>query len=236
MTAPTDEKTPNGKTSLLGRIFGKVQRAPEPPAGLEDRLSYTDKVGSNGTDAAYWWEGDVPDLGDDYFPSVPDQDKILVHYDRPPADQNPQDWWDDRNIWAKQQRDSIEKQDGKPEKAEGGRTTQYADDPRWNPPEVKRWTAFLNPMGYSFLRPFGQDTEKELNGVHWSLADNRRAYILGGSVGQMNAWNNSYRIDPVTNDATAVFVGDTVANDLSTYVTYTNDSAGVRPQRSNRLM
>lgn len=238
MTAPTNDDATDPKTgvSLLGRIFGKVQRAPQPPAGLEDFAHFTTEPGSNGTDAAYYWQGDVPDLGDDYFPSVPDQDKLLVHWERPPADENPQTWYDDKDTWAKQQRESIEHQSATPwTQSDTGKSVRMADNPNWVPPDVKRPTAFESPTSYSFTRPFGQDTEHELNGVHFSLADNRRAYLLGGSVGRVNSWNNSYRIDPVTNDASAVFVGDTVANDVNTTVLYTDQIAGVSHSRSGRL-
>lgn len=237
MTSPTNDNA-DVKTgvSLLGRIFGKVQQAPKPPAGLEDRLSYTDKAGSNGTDAAYYWQGDTPSLDDQYFPTVPQQDILLVHYDRPPADQNPQAWWDDRNIWAKQQRDKIEQQTGVPQEGSTSKPGEMGPDPRWTPPIVNRPTAFNNPNGYSFTRPYDQTSEHELNGVHFSLAENRRAYVLGGSVGRINTWNNSYRIDPVTNDATAIFVGDTLANNVDTTILYTQNPQQVAGSRSGRLM
>jgi hypothetical protein len=215
MTTPTDQKNSPKGVGLLGLLFGKVQRAPSPPAGLQDRLSFTDKPGSNGTDAAYWQEGDVPDLEDEYFPTVAGQDALLTHWDRPPADQNPQPWYDDRNIWAKQQREKIEDQTAIPWQIETSKPPQMADDPRWNPPTVNRWSAFLSPSSYRFTRPYDQTSEHELNGVHLSLADNRRAYILTGQSGRIRSWNNSYRLDPTSNDATAVFVGDTVINDQS---------------------
>lgn len=238
MTAPTNETDPKTGVSLLGRIFGKVQKAPSPPAGLEDRLSYTRKVGSNGTDAAYWWEGDVPDLDDEYFPTVPEQDKLLVHYDRPPGDENPQTWWEDRTVWQQFQAHNVEKQRGVPWDLDTTKGPEPAPDPRWNPPEVKRPTAFLSPTSYSYTRPYGQEVEHELNGVHFSLADNRRAYVLGGSAGRVNTWNNSYRVDPVTNDATSVFVGDTLTNDIGTRVMYTTPEADAQVinNRSGRLM
>lgn len=228
MTAPMEDNATDPKTgvSLLGRIFGKVQRAPQPPAGLEDHVSFTDRPGSNGSDAAYWFPGRQPEMDDGYFPTVPQQDALLVHWDRPPGDENPQAWYDDRNVWAKYQRENIEKQTGvQQQQTDTGKSVRMADNPNWTPPDVKRPTAFENPNGYSFTRPFDQTSEHELNGVHLSLADNKRAYVLGGSVGRINGWNNSYRIDPVTNDATAVFVGDSVMTDQSTVVMYSPDMA-----------
>jgi hypothetical protein len=239
MTDPTSPtQLGNNDTSksvgLLGRLFGKVQRAPEPPAGLEDRLHYEDQVGSNGTDAAYYFPGKVPEMDDGYFPTIADEDAILVHYSRPPADVNPQQWYDDKDVWAKQQRDKIENQTAVPWSDDTSKTGPMADDPKWTPPTVQRPSAFLSPSSYRFTRPFGQDVEHELNGVHLSLADNRRAYNLSGNVGRTATWNNSYRLDPVSNDAQAVFVGDTVTNDVGTAVLYAREQ-DYNPRPSYRL-
>lgn len=195
------------------KIGGRVREAP-PPEGINDNLSYEDKPGAHGSEAAYWKEGDVPDLKDPDFPSVPMQDKILVHWLRPPGDVNPQAWYDDRNPWALRQRQSIEKQSATPWHIQAQRDNQPAPDPRWTPPETVRYTSNMSPTSYLFTRPYDQDIERENNGVHLSLADNRRAYMLGGSAGTASAWNNSYRLDPPNNDATAVFVGDTVHPDV----------------------
>ncbi len=199
------------------RLTGKVQ-GDAPPPGVEDFISYTAEPGALNTDVARWAEGDVPDLGDDYFPTIANQAAILTHWDYPPANENPQRWYDDRNVWAKQQRTEIETQDALPIDAVGPMADQPAADPRWNPPTVQRPTAHQSPSSYRFYRPFDQTSEHELNGVHMSLADNRRAYELTGSAGLAPKWNNSYRIDPPNNDATAVFVGDTVANDREALV------------------
>lgn len=225
MTTPVSPTLPgNNDTSksvgLLGRIFGKVQEAPTPPAGLEDRLHFTDTVGSNGTDAAYFFPGKVPEMDDGYFPTIAQADSVLTHYSRPPADVDPQPWYDDKDTWSKQQREKIEDQVAVPWSDVTSKTGPMADDPKWTAPTVSRPSAFLSPSSYRFYRPFGQDVEHELNGVHLSLADNRRAYSLAGNVGRTQAWNNSYRLDPVSNDAQAVFVGDTVTNTVGTDVLY----------------
>jgi len=203
---------------LLGRIFGKTQKAPVPPAGLEDRLHYTDQPGSNGTDAAYQFPGRVPSMDTGYFPTIDQADDVLTHYSRPPADVNPQEWYDDKDTWSKVQREKIEHQTGVPWMDDTHKAPEMADDPKWHAPTVNRPSAFLSPSSYRFLRPFGQDVEHELNGVHLSLADNRRAYMLSGNVGRTQSWDNSYRLSPVGNDAQAVFVGDTVTNDVGTAV------------------
>lgn len=196
------------------RPGGKVQED-IPPPGIEDNLSYTARPGAQDTPVAHWYPEDTPDLQDDYFNTIDEQDSILVHWYRPPADTNPQPWWDDKDPWSKKQREDIETQIGVPWTDDTSITTQPDPDPRWNPPVVTRPTAFLSPSNYRFTRPYDQYTEHELNGIHLSLAENRRAYLLGGQAGLMPTWNNSYRLDPVTNDASAVFVGDTTPDDLN---------------------
>lgn len=53
-----------------------------------------------------------------------------------------------------------------------------ADDPRWTPPVEARPTQSLNPHTYFFQRPFDQTIARTFKGMHFSLADNRRAYDI----------------------------------------------------------
>ena len=220
MTTPMNPDTTQS-VGLLGRIFGKVQKAPSPPAGVEDRANFTDTVGSMGTDAAYQWEGAVPNYNNPvaagYFPTVAQQDALLTHVRHAPADQNPDAWYQDKDRWGQSQLKEF-KAEGVPWMDDAHRPVEMEPDPRWIPPGIQRPTAFLSPSSYRFQRPFDQTSEHELNGVHLSLADNRRAYMLGGTVGQSSSWNNSYRVDPTTNDTGAVFVGDTVQNNVDSVV------------------
>lgn len=215
---------------------GKQVQQDAPPPGVLDFVDYQAEPGAANTDAAYWFPEDSPDLSDSYFPTIAQQDQLLVHWDRPPADTNPQAWYDDRNTWAKVQRDKVEHQEGVPQPALMPDAPQPGDDPRWSPPSVDRMTAHLNPMGYSFTRPYDQDMERELDGVHLSLAMNRRAYTLTGSAGLASPWNNSYRIEPPTNDDTAVFVGDTVEPMGVTVLSGTQQSVHFNNNQAYRLM
>lgn len=77
-------------------------------------------------------------------------------------------------------------------------------DPRWNPPAETRVTEQLSPRRYSFTRPFDQGTKgngaRQLNGMHFSMADHRREYEILG----MKPWSstrNTYRVDPAPWDA-----------------------------------
>lgn len=202
--------------------IGGTRRVQEerPPPGVQDFLDYTTEPGAGGSDAAHWYPEDSPDLTDDYFPTVARQAELLTHWYRPPPDQPTQWWYDDKNLFAKDQREHIEQQQAIPWPIETTRDYQATPDPRWTPPPVNRPTASMSPSSYRFTRPFDQEQARELNGLHMSLAGNRRAYMLYGSVGLQSPWDNSYRLDPPTNDATAVFVGDT-ARDVSAQVLVT---------------
>lgn len=81
---------------------------------------------------------------------------------------------------------------------------QIGPDPRWNPPAETRVTEQMAPRSYSFTRPFDQGTKgngaRQLNGLHFSMADHRREYDVMG----MRPWSqhrNTYRVDPAPWDA-----------------------------------
>lgn len=77
-------------------------------------------------------------------------------------------------------------------------------DPRWNPPAESRLTSDMSPASYSFSRPFDQfekgNGAREFNGVHFSLADHRRSYDVGGMAAAQN-YRNTYRSSPAPWDA-----------------------------------
>lgn len=187
--------------------FGRQVQADVPPPGVEDFADFTARPGA--ADAAQWREGDVPSLDDPYFPTIARQDAVLVHWDRPPPDTDGSAWWQDRDLWRVRQNE-IENLIATPSGLTGV-PNQYADNPNWNPaPNTSRPTANMSPSTWRYTRPFAQETDPNFNGVHTSLADLHTAYELRGAVGRNVPWNNSYRLDPVSNDQTAVFVGDTV--------------------------
>jgi len=181
---------------------GKLMKPPSPPAGLEDFASYTTRPGAGDTQAAGYYDGKLPEFDDGYFPTIGDQDAILVHWDRPPADQNPQAWWVDRTTWQ-QQEDQNTHIAGPQWVQQTGQTSRAADSPYAVAPEVTRPTAHQSPSDYKYLRPFGQDTEHELTGIHYSMADNKIAYLIG-QMASAPSFQNTYRVQPPTNDASAV--------------------------------
>ncbi len=84
------------------------------------------------------------------------------------------------------------------------RRYQAGPDPRWNPPVETRLTESMGQRRYSFTRPFDQlqkgTGKRQLNGMHFSMADHRRDYDILG----MKPWSqhrNTYRVDPAPWDA-----------------------------------
>lgn len=77
-------------------------------------------------------------------------------------------------------------------------------DPRWNPPSEARLTSDLSPSSYRFDRPWDQLSKgngaRQFNGMHFSLADHRRDYDIGGMTAAQN-YRNTYRASPAPWDA-----------------------------------
>ena len=93
-------------------------------------------------------------------------------------------------------RHSVEKvdADGMTER-KGGSGKPVADNPRRTPPPESRLTQLMSPHRYSFERPFDQTIARQFNGQHFSMANNRRTFEIGG-MGPVNPARNTYRIEP----------------------------------------
>ena len=202
------------------RESGKAMRD-TPPEGINDFASYTSQPGSNGTEAAGFDNGSAPVVGSRYFPTIAEQNKVLVHWDRPPGDQNPAEWYADRNIWADEQ-SRIEKVDPLPGKVTTGQPSGVGGNPYWSPPTVQRPTAFMSPAGYSYTRPFDQWTEHELNGYHFSMADVNTGYMVG-EMAPPPEWNNTYRLDAPNNDASSLHSGPKADLAVAVHLASTSD-------------
>jgi len=160
--------------------------------GLGEDAPYTDTFG---------WSPS-PRISVDSTPDPMRLQQFQVRTVRPEANEPPEQYYgpideDDAR------RHSVETQD-----ADGWeeRKGQYkiGPDPRWNPPSETRMTEHMSPASYSFTRPFDQGSKgngsRTFNGTHFSMADHRRDYEVGG----MRAWGahrNTYRLDPAPWDA-----------------------------------
>lgn len=132
-------------------------------------------------------------LGTD-LPTIANQDAILVHWFKPPADKNPQEWYNDRNeselFRSKQElfqtkgwSESTDNQDN------------VAQNPWLSTPRSPRPTSTQSPSIYRFLRPFDQRWQKTFNGMSGSMASLGKQYALGGMQPQ-NRLRNTLRMEP----------------------------------------
>ena len=78
-----------------------------------------------------------------------------------------------------------------------------ADNPYVTPRPETRPTQQLNPHQYTFTRPFNQTNARLLNGVHFSMADHRRNYEIGG-MNPVPVRRNTYRTEPTPWDTNIV--------------------------------
>src|SRR5215211_3622580 len=111
-------------------------------------------------------------------------------------------------------RHSVEDQDADGwEERKGIRSgdRRWADNPRLDPPPEDRPTMRMAPRSYSFTRYFDQlnrtdgdepstGAARRLNGMHFSMADHRRDYEIGGMAPQRTL-RNTYRLEPGPWDA-----------------------------------
>lgn len=79
------------------------------------------------------------------------------------------------------------------------RRQNIAPDPRWTPPPTSRVTNNLSPHNWSFSRPWEPGSARNLNGMHFSLADNHRNFPVGGML-PSRQWRNTYRLQPSNRD------------------------------------
>lgn len=142
--------------------------------------------------------------------SIPDATRLGTEPRRevvPDNGENPEQFW--RPIDAdKARRHSVEYQDadgweeekeypGYPSAAAGA--NRWGRNPRETPPPEPRPTSRMAPRTYLFTRPFGTNTPKvgrrDLDGIHFSMADHRRTYDVLG-MAPVRSWRNTYRLDP----------------------------------------
>src|SRR4051812_8098305 len=122
---------------------------------------------------------------------------------RPPAGENPKTYWQGRDA-DERARHSVEDQD-----ADGWTIRKdyrrLAPDARLTPPPEPRATGLMAPRTYTFTRPFDQynrstgreqiGTARQMNGVHFSMADHRRTYEILG-MAPPRRLRNTYRLMP----------------------------------------
>lgn len=149
-----------------------------------------------------------------------------------------------RRYWRKRDADEAQRESVTELDANGWEITknQYhvGRNPRETPPPETRWTEKLSPANWSFTRPFDRNSKgngaRSLNGMHFSMADHRRDYTIGG----MRPWRqsrNTYRMDPSPWDADMYDVPPTETQNVTNQARYQAPSGPQEygPTRSYRL-
>lgn len=158
------------------------------------------------TDAPYNDEfgwGPSPRISVSSTPDAMRLQSFPVRTVRPDAEDAPQEFYGPIYRADESVRHSVENQDADGWEIQKDQKKR-APDPRWNPPNESRVTSRMAPRSYEFWRPFDQGTKgngaRQLNGMHFSMADHRREYDILG----MRPWGmhrNTYRVDPAPWDA-----------------------------------
>jgi hypothetical protein len=108
---------------------------------------------------------------------------------------------------------------------------RWAPNPRSVPPAESRVTQSMAPTTYSFTRPFDQHSARQLNGMHFSMADHRREYEILG-MAPVRTGRNTYRMEPVPWDVNIVDLPPDTSPDVpSARIRSTEVPAGSRSYR-----
>ncbi len=129
----------------------------------------------------------------------------------PDGGRSPEQFYGSRDADEKK-RESVTDQDanGWNELKGIGSERRFAPNPREIPPPENRVTQQMAPRSYFFWRPFGHGlpkagTPRNFNGQHFSMADHRRNYEIGG-MAPASSRRNTYRIEPTPWDSDIVDV------------------------------
>lgn len=169
------------------------------PIGLDDAHNYAAPGPAPFTELPFGKVQYSDGLGKD-LPTIANQDRIMVHYMQPPADQNPQAWYNDRNedrIYRGTQEHFFTK--NIPETAE---QQGAAPNPWLGSSQVQNYHFNANFMqsNYRFIRPFDQQWERTNSlGQTGSQARVAYPYAVGGMVPQ-NTLRNTFRLAPSARD------------------------------------
>lgn len=172
--------------------------------------------------------------GDMWAPPAPyDTEAIwntVNHYDYPPLNVPPSHWAryhnDPVQLYPLEQSNATEQQNVTWRKRRGA-------DPRWNPPEPSRPPRV--PVPYRFFRQYSDTpgaSAHEFNSTHFSMAEYRRDYPIGGMRPATRNLRNTYRLTPADGDENSV---DQVPTYRPPSATYDVNPTMNTPNRSYRL-
>lgn len=172
---------------------------------LDEAHHYVQPRGDYAANYAYGTKDYSPQIGVE-LPPIKDQDAILIHWYRPPDSGHPERWWEDNNEdvlqRGEQERFTTSLGRMQPE------SKPQAKNPWLESHPLPRVTSQMSPSNYRFERPFGQEVERTFNGVHFSMASNRRTYPVNG-MEPMRNFRNTFRLEPVARDAENIDLAET---------------------------
>lgn len=167
--------------------------------GIEDDAPYNDEFG---------WSPSLRLSAQEIPDNARLQERALRDF-YPDGPKTPEEFYGNRDM-EDAYRHRVEDQDanGWDEHKGIGSERRWAPNPREIPPPEPRVTSRLAPRSYSFLRPFGHglgkgSTPNNFNGEHFSMADHRRNYPIGG-MAPATSRRNTYRIEPTPWDVDVV--------------------------------
>lgn len=132
--------------------------------------------------------------------------------ERPRANRPPEEYWDQRDA-DKAHRTAVESVTAYGGTEVKDRYVRGVNPYTYGVPET-RPTQQLNPHQYTFTRPYDQfnrthdgdpltGTARQFNGFHFSMADHRRTYPIGG-MSPVPTRRNTYRVEPTPWDVNVV--------------------------------
>ena len=130
---------------------------------------------------------------------------------RPDGSRAPEEFWDpiDKDDRQRHSVEDVDANGWSESKGISGGDKRWEYNPRLHPPPEPRLTNLLSPRTYSFTRPFLTNTPKIsarlFTGEHFSMADHRRTYDIGGMAPAKHR-RNTWRIDPTPWDVDYVDV------------------------------
>ncbi len=151
---------------------------------------------------------DEPEITGAHDPGIPDPmrtGRLRTRDYRPHPADPPQDFWlgvhgPGREYIA---RHSLEYLDADGRDAEAPRLKPQTRNPRETVAPEPRPTNRMSPSTWTFTRPFDQHAARQLNGVHFSMADHRRSYAILG-MEPVRRRRNTFRAEPAPWDSDLV--------------------------------
>lgn len=182
------------------------------PVGLDDAHNFTAPGPAPYTELPYGRVQYAPSVGKD-LPNIPEQDRVLVHYFQPPPSENPQGWYNDRNldrIYRGTQEHFFTKNIPEHTESQGDAVNPWTDGNTAT--QNYHVNALFMPSNYRFIRPFDQQWERT-NSLAQSGSQAQVAYphAVGGMTPQ-NTLRNTFRLQPSARDLENVDLNSTHVN------------------------